>query len=266
MDIEWATDGRTGELFIVQARPGDGAFTHRPAGARALSPPRHRARSSSPGKSVGSQVATGPRAGDPVAGRALVAFQRRGDPGRAHDRSRLGAGAQARAAAVVTDEGGRTCHAAIVSRELGIPCVVGTANATARPADRDSWSRCRAPRATTAGSTTGASTFDRGDDRSGDAAGPAGAADAQRGQPRSRLPARPAAERRRRARADRVRRLELDRRPSDGAAPPGARRRSGGGRADPGAGREPPRRRRSSSSSGSRAASPRSRRPSTRAR
>lgn len=36
----------------------------------------------------------------------------------------------AQAAAVVTDEGGRTCHAAIVSRELGIPCVVGTGSAT----------------------------------------------------------------------------------------------------------------------------------------
>ena len=40
------------------------------------------------------------------------------------------------ASAIVTDEGGRTCHAAIVSRELGIPCVVGTSNATVKIADK----------------------------------------------------------------------------------------------------------------------------------
>ena len=38
--------------------------------------------------------------------------------------------AMTRAAAIVTDEGGMTCHAAIVARELGIPCIVGTSNAT----------------------------------------------------------------------------------------------------------------------------------------
>ncbi len=127
MDIEWAKDGRSGELFIVQARP---ETVHSQAG-----PPRielFRLDESGPllasGKAVGGRVATGrvrvihspaelPTFED---GEVLVATMT--DP----DWEPV----LRRAAAVVTDHGGRTCHAAIVSRELGIPCVVGAGDAT----------------------------------------------------------------------------------------------------------------------------------------
>ncbi len=65
-----------------------------------------------------------------------------------------------RAAAIVTNRGGRTCHAAIIARELGVPAVVGTGNAL----DEDPrWRRklpCPAPKATPARSTTACSKFD----------------------------------------------------------------------------------------------------------
>lgn len=128
MDIEWAKDGRTGELFIVQARPetvearrGEGALVS----VRLQNPPAPALR----GIGVGRGVATGPvRIIDGP--EAMAAFQ----PGEI-----LVAGMtdpdwvplMRRAAAIVTDRGGRTCHAAIVSRELGVPAVVGTGEATA---------------------------------------------------------------------------------------------------------------------------------------
>jgi pyruvate,water dikinase len=126
MDLEWAKDGRTGELFIVQARP---ETVHSQASPR-LSV-FHRlgtGRLLLKGRSVGTQVATGPVrvVASPAElpsfqpGEVLVA--RMTDP----DWEPV----LKRAAAVITDEGGRTCHAAIVSRELGIPCVVGTESAT----------------------------------------------------------------------------------------------------------------------------------------
>ena len=59
------------------------------------------------------------------------------------------------AAAIVTNRGGRTCHAAIIARELGIPAVVGTGDATTAVRDRRRRSRSRAPKATP-GSSTGA--------------------------------------------------------------------------------------------------------------
>jgi len=126
MDIEWARDGRNGELYIVQARPEtvhagkSGAkleLFHRQGTARVLLS----------GKSVGQRVGSGPvrlvhgteelpqvQAGD-------VLVTRMTDPDWEPVLQRV--------AAVVTEEGGRTCHAAIVSRELGIPCVVGTGSA-----------------------------------------------------------------------------------------------------------------------------------------
>jgi len=132
MDIEWARDGRTGELFVLQARPETvHSQTRRPMlqffrrqgeGTVLLT-----------GRSVGNGVASGrvrvihslEELSEFKPGEVLVASMT--DP----DWEPV----LKRAAAVVTDEGGRTCHAAIVSRELGIPCVVGTVTATRALAD-----------------------------------------------------------------------------------------------------------------------------------
>ncbi len=129
MDIEWAKDGKSGELFIVQARPetvqASRDFSkvkeYHLMGSR-TAPPLLR------GISVGSRVASGqvhiilnPRdIGAFKKGEVLVTTMT--DP----DWEPI----MKMAAAIVTDKGGRTSHAAIVSRELGIPAVVGTEAAT----------------------------------------------------------------------------------------------------------------------------------------
>jgi pyruvate,water dikinase len=127
MDVEWAKDGRSGQLFIVQARP---ETVHAQSGPPKFEMFRMRGKGKVVihGKSVGAKVGTGRvrviHSPSELAtfrpGEVLVAPMTDPDwePVLKH------------AAAVVTDHGGRTCHAAIVSRELGIPCVVGTANAT----------------------------------------------------------------------------------------------------------------------------------------
>lgn len=125
MDIEWARDGITGRLHILQARPetvhartGDAPRV----GRRLTETSRVLAR----GRSVGEGIAAGPvcvlrSPADPfVDGGVLVTEMT--DP----DWLPL----MRRAAAIVTDHGGRTCHAAILSRELGIPAVVGTGAGT----------------------------------------------------------------------------------------------------------------------------------------
>jgi pyruvate, water dikinase len=127
MDIEWARDGRTGELFVLQARP---ETVH----SRVKRPTLEffRRRGDAPvlltGRSVGNGVASG-RVRIIHSVEELHEF-RRGEvlvaPMTDPDWEPVLKGA----AAVVTDEGGRTCHAAIVSRELGIPCVVGAGSAT----------------------------------------------------------------------------------------------------------------------------------------
>jgi len=127
MDIEWAKDGRTGELFVVQARPETVHSAH-PAPTIELYRMHGKGKVLARGKSVGSRIAVGSvRVVHSVAelsdfreGEVLVAAMT--DP----DWEPV----LRRAAAVVTDHGGRTCHAAIVSREIGIPCVVGTGDAT----------------------------------------------------------------------------------------------------------------------------------------
>jgi pyruvate, water dikinase len=127
MDLEWAKDGRTGQLYIVQARP-ETVHSQVASAKLELFRIRGKGRVLAHGKSVGNRVATGKArvihsTADLAAfqaGEILVAAMT--DP----DWEPI----MKRARAIVTDHGGRTCHAAIVSRELGLPCVVGTGNAS----------------------------------------------------------------------------------------------------------------------------------------
>ncbi len=127
MDIEWAKDGRTGELFIVQARP-ETVQAVRDSAVMETYRLREPGVALVTGRSVGQKIAAGPvRVVHGVEelrnfkkGEVLVAD--RTDP----DWEPV----MKMAAAIVTNRGGRTCHAAIVSRELGVPAIVGTGNGT----------------------------------------------------------------------------------------------------------------------------------------
>jgi len=128
MDIEWAQDGETGELFIVQARPETvESRVELGAGERYELAP-HDAEPLVTGRAIGARVGSGvvrvldsPDAMHTMEkGDILVADMT--DP----DWEPV----MKRAAAIVTNRGGRTCHAAIIARELGIPAVVGSGNAT----------------------------------------------------------------------------------------------------------------------------------------
>ncbi|KAB2940189.1 MAG: phosphoenolpyruvate synthase [Hyphomicrobium sp.] len=127
MDIEWAKDGESGDIFIVQARPE--TVQSRKGTAAFLSYKiKSKGRSLVKGLSIGSAI---------VAGRVQRIESPR-DIARFTDGSILVTATtdpdwvpiMKRAAAIVTDHGGRTSHAAIISRELGLPAVVGTGNAT----------------------------------------------------------------------------------------------------------------------------------------
>jgi pyruvate,water dikinase len=132
MDIEWAKDGRSGELFVVQARP---ETVH----SMRSGPVVHMYKVDRPGRIIVSGLAIGDGA---ASGRARVVR----DPGR---ESEVQKGdvlvteitdpdwepIMKIASAIVTDRGGRTSHAAIVARELGIPAVVGTERATSLVVD-----------------------------------------------------------------------------------------------------------------------------------
>jgi pyruvate,water dikinase len=128
MDIEWALDGKNGELFILQARP---ETIH--AAACKTNLDVYHLEETGPvllrGRSVGEKIGTGAARvvrdvdglHDFRPGEVLVADMT--DPDWEPTMKMAGA--------IITNRGGRTCHAAIVSRELGVPCVVGTGQATA---------------------------------------------------------------------------------------------------------------------------------------
>ncbi|MBU4500371.1 MAG: phosphoenolpyruvate synthase, partial [Gammaproteobacteria bacterium] len=126
MDIEWAKDGETGELFIVQARPetvktrvhgGGEHYTLETTGEVRIS-----------GRAIGQKIGSG--AVRIVASPAQMSRVQAGDVLVTDMTDPDWEPVMKRAAAIVTNRGGRTCHAAIVARELGIPAVVGTGEAT----------------------------------------------------------------------------------------------------------------------------------------
>jgi pyruvate,water dikinase len=128
MDIEWAKDGKTGELFVVQARPETVHSMNRENFVESYKLTGEKSAPLATGIAVGERVAQGrvhvldnpDHLKDFVAGDVLVTSMT--DP--------AWEPIMKRAAAIVTDRGGRTCHSAIISRELGLPCIVGTGNAT----------------------------------------------------------------------------------------------------------------------------------------
>ena len=127
MDIEWAKDGRTGELFIVQARP-ETVQAQKNLDIIQSFKLKERSKVLITGRSVGEKIATGP-----VRIVRSVEFLREfrdGDILVADKTDPDWEPVMKKAAAIVTNRGGRTCHAAIVSRELGVPAIVGTEHGT----------------------------------------------------------------------------------------------------------------------------------------
>ncbi len=132
MDMEWAKDGRTGELFIVQARP-ETVQSQKSTTTIESYHLQQRGQVLISGRSVGEKIATGVvRKIQSI--QQLSVFQS-GDILVTDKTDPDWEPIMKRAAAIVTNRGGRTCHAAIVSRELGVPAIVGTEQATEVLAD-----------------------------------------------------------------------------------------------------------------------------------
>lgn len=127
MDIEWAKDGLDGQLYMVQARPETVASQRAPGQVDEYQLGTH-GQAVATGRAVGGKVATG-RARVITDISQLNQFQP-GDVLVADTTMPDWGTVMKIASAVVTNRGGRTCHAAIVARELGIPAVVGCDNAT----------------------------------------------------------------------------------------------------------------------------------------
>ena len=128
MDLEWAKDGNTGELFILQARPETVHASNHESYIEIHKLTGEHNEPVATGIAVGERISQGPvhvlAHADHITqfneGAVLVTSMT--DP--------AWEPIMKKAAAIVTDRGGRTCHSAIVSRELGLPCIVGTGNAT----------------------------------------------------------------------------------------------------------------------------------------
>ena len=131
MDIEWAIDGGDGNMYIIQARPETvhsmkkHTTVMRSYVVHGGQDPQVLVVGNSVGRSIASGVAR------VVASAADISQVQQGDIIVTDMTDPDWVPAMKRAAGIITNRGGRTCHAAIVSRELGIPAIVGAANATA---------------------------------------------------------------------------------------------------------------------------------------
>ncbi|MGA1692013.1 MAG: phosphoenolpyruvate synthase [Burkholderiaceae bacterium] len=133
MDIEWGLDGRDGKLFILQARPETVKSQQSAADQQMRYALKGQGHVLASGRAIGQKIGSGP-----VRVITDSADMDRVQPGDVLITDMTDPNwepVMKRAAAIVTNRGGRTCHAAIIARELGIPAVVGCGDATERVSD-----------------------------------------------------------------------------------------------------------------------------------
>jgi len=131
MDVEWGKDGADGKLYVLQARPETVKSRKREVEERyAL---KGRSRALVTGRAIGNKIGSGTVRVIPNA--AQMSRVKQGDVLVTDMTDPNWEPVMKLAAAIVTNRGGRTCHAAIIARELGIPAVVGTGDATERLKD-----------------------------------------------------------------------------------------------------------------------------------
>lgn len=126
MDIEWAKDGKDGEFYIVQARPE----TVQSRGGQTIERYELKATGTvlAEGRSIGQKIGVG--TAKIIARVEQMDILREGDVLVTDMTDPDWEPVMKRASAIVTNRGGRTCHAAIIARELGVPAIVGCGNAT----------------------------------------------------------------------------------------------------------------------------------------
>jgi len=129
MDIEWGKDGATGKIYILQARPETvQSRTH--ANTREHYQLHERSSVLAEGRSIGQRIGAGKA--KIITGIEQIHLVQSGDVLITDMTDPDWEPVMKKAAAIVTNRGGRTCHAAIIARELGIPAVVGCGDATTR--------------------------------------------------------------------------------------------------------------------------------------
>jgi pyruvate,water dikinase len=134
MDIEWGKDGRDGKLYILQARP-ETVKSRAAAGELRYKLKGDKSRNVvlAEGRAIGQKIGTGPAR--LIRSPAEMDRVQPGDVLVTDMTDPNWEPVMKRASAIVTNRGGRTCHAAIIARELGIPAVVGCGDATAKVAE-----------------------------------------------------------------------------------------------------------------------------------
>ncbi|MCG6952940.1 MAG: phosphoenolpyruvate synthase [Betaproteobacteria bacterium] len=131
MDIEWALDGADGMLYVLQARP-ETVRSRKREGQERYALKRH-SKALITGRAIGHKIGAG--VVRVVKDASQMSVVQDGDVLVTDMTDPNWEPVMKRAAAIVTNRGGRTCHAAIIARELGIPAVVGCGNATANLKD-----------------------------------------------------------------------------------------------------------------------------------